>query len=120
MDRIVEDIIEYEHTDSELAKYTIVSLHNRINNLEKENQKLREALQTDKLMKAFMAEHNRNEKAIENAKEKIKRYESYIHDLKNGNYPSPTVRLERQELIFRIREQEDLINILKGDDENVK
>lgn len=59
----------------------------------------------------------RNEKAVENAKEKIKRYESYIHDLKNGNYPSSTVRQERQELIFRIREQEELLNILEGGDE---
>lgn len=42
MDKIVEDIIEYEHTDSELAKYTIVSLHNRINNLEKELKKCEE------------------------------------------------------------------------------
>lgn len=42
MDRIVEDIIEYEHTDSELAKCTIVSLHNRINNLEKELKKCEE------------------------------------------------------------------------------
>lgn len=42
MDKIIEDIIEYEHTDSELAKYTIVSLHNRINNLEKELKKCEE------------------------------------------------------------------------------
>lgn len=102
MDRIVEDIIEYEHTDSELAKYTIVSLHNRINNLEKENQKLRETLQTDKLMKAFMVEHNRNEKAVE----KLKRFdieylhETYQHDLAN--------------------EIEFLLNILEGEDKNVK
>lgn len=41
-ERIIEDIIEYEHTDSELAKYTIVSLHNRINNLEKELKKCEE------------------------------------------------------------------------------
>lgn len=49
---------------------------------------------------------------VKNTKEKIKRYESYIHDLKNDNYPSPTVKQERQELIFRIREQEDLLRIL--------
>ena len=54
---------------------------------------------------------------VENAKEKIKRYESYIHDLKNGNYPSPTVRQERQELIFRIREQEDILRMLGEIDE---
>lgn len=95
MDKIVEDIIEYEHTDSELAKYTIVSLHNRINNLEKENQKLREALQTDKLMKAFMVEHNRNEKAIEYIK---------AYYLLNDNE-------------FNMK---NVLNILKGDDENVK
>ena len=102
MDKIVEDIIEYEHTDSELAKYTIVSLHNRINNLEKENQKLREALQTDKLMKAFMVEHNRNEKAIEYIKNTIfwGLYEDVpMMDTKYG---------------------EELENIFKGDDENVK
>lgn len=97
MDKIVEDIIEYEHTDSELAKYTIVSLHNRINNLEKENQKLREALQTDKLMKAFIVEHNRNEKAIE-----------YIKERKNLNWYADGV------FVY------ELLNILKGDDENVK
>ena len=57
---------------------------------------------------------SRVEKAVEQAKEKIKRYESYINDLKKGNYPSPTIRQERQELIFRIREQEDLLNILQG------
>ena len=99
MDKIVEDIIEYEHTDSELAKYTIVSLHNRINNLEKENQKLRETLQTDKLMKAFMVEHNRNEKAIEYIKNAQERDES--HEACSLYIP-------------------DLLNILKGDDENVK
>ena len=58
----------------------------------------------------------RIDKAIENAKEKIKKYESYINDLKNGNYPSPTIRQERQELIFRIKEQEELLEILKGED----
>ena len=42
MSIMIEDIIEYEHTDSELAKYTIVSLHNRINNLEKELKKCEE------------------------------------------------------------------------------
>ena len=56
----------------------------------------------------------RIDKAIEIAKEKIKMYESYINDLKNGNYPSPTIRQERQELIFRIREQEELLEILRG------
>lgn len=56
----------------------------------------------------------RIDKAIEIAKEKIKRYESYINDLKNGNYPSPIIRQARQELIFRIREQEELLKILKG------
>lgn len=62
---------------------------------------------------------SRVEKAVEQAKEKIKRYESYINDLKKGNYPSPTIRQERQELIFRIREQEDLLNILQnGSEEN--
>lgn len=54
---------------------------------------------------------------VENAKEKIKRYESYINDLKNGNYPSPTVRQERQELIFRIKEQKDLLRMLGEIDE---
>lgn len=101
MDKIVEDIIEYEHTDSELAKYTIVSLHNRINNLEKENQKLREALQTDKLMKAFIVEHNRNEKAIEYI-------ENHTENIDRGTYYEDYV------------ETYDLLNILKGDDENVK
>ena len=36
-----------------------------ITNLQKENEKLKETLQTDRLMKAFMVEHNRNEKAVE-------------------------------------------------------
>lgn len=57
---------------------------------------------------------SRCEKASEQAKEKIKRYESYINDLKKGNYPSSTIKQERQELIFRIREQEDLLNILQN------
>ena len=56
----------------------------------------------------------RIDKAIEIAKEKIKMYESYINYLKNGNYPSPTIRQERQELISRIREQEELLEILRG------
>jgi len=107
MDRIVEDIIEYEHTDSELAKYTIVSLHNRINNLEKENQKLREALQTDKLMKAFMVEHNRNEKAIEYIKYATENDD--VEELKNARH-----------LLLYNEDLDKLLNILKGDDENVK
>lgn len=57
----------------------------------------------------------RIDKAIEIAKEKIKKYESYLNDLKNGNYPSPTIRQERQELKFRIKEQEELLEILKGE-----
>lgn len=105
MDKIIENIIEYEHTDSELAKYTIVSLHNRINNLEKENQKLREALQTDKLMKAFMVEHNRNEKAIEYINKNI------LIGFNNAGFKTDKVA----GIIV-----DDLLNILKGDDENVK
>ena len=66
------------------------------NNLEKENQQLKK----------------QKDDVVENAKEKIKRYKSYINDLKNGNYPSPTVRQERQELIFRIKEQKDLLRML--------
>ena len=63
----------------------------------------------------YKREKTKNDKAIEIAKEKIKRYESYINDLKNGNYPSPIIRQERQELMFRIKEQEELLEILKGD-----
>ena len=99
-----------------------------ITNLKEENEELKAELQEandsatwwSNRFKAVERDNrnykSRNEKAIENAKEKIKRYESYINDLKNGNYPSPTVRQERQELIFRIREQEDLLNILQGSD----
>ena len=72
-----------------------------INILEQENQQLKK----------------QKDDVVANAKENIKRYESYINDLKNGNYPSPTVRQERQELIFRIREQEDLLRMLGEIDE---
>lgn len=96
--------------------------------LQKENKKLKDELKytipqaehnqiVSKLCREKQDYKTRNEKAIENAKEKIKRYEGYIHELKNGNYPSPTIRQERQELIFRIIEQEDLINALQGGDE---
>ena len=121
----------------------INKLLNYITNLQNENQSLKEKLNCKEYFSSTMPENtefviltkenydrqqkdielenimlkSRNEKAVENAKEKIKRYESYIHDLENGNYPSPTVRQERQELIFRIREQEDLINTLEGGDE---
>ena len=91
--------------------------------LNKENERLKEETnELDKMCKLYSkllyyAEltdyKSRNEKAIKQAKEKIKRYESYINDLKKGNYPSSTIRQERQELIFRIREQEDLLNILQ-------
>ena len=90
-------------------------LANYITNSQKENKDLKES--NHNWQRKLSDYKQRNEKAIENAKEKIKRYESYIHDLKNGNYPSPTVRQERQELIFRIREQEDLLNTLQGGDE---
>lgn len=108
-----------------LNNYSAKILLNYITNLQIENEILKNQLDfigeqnkcIDKLEKMIKDYKQRNEKAVENAKEKIKRYESYIHDLKNGNYPSPTIRQERQELIFRIREQEVLLNILEGGDE---
>lgn len=51
-------------------------------------------------------------KVRESAKGKIKQYESYINDLKKGEFPKETVHRERQELIYRIREQEELLEIL--------
>jgi hypothetical protein len=69
-------------------------LLNYITNLQQENEKLKETLQTDKLMKAFMAEHNRNEKAIE-----------YIEN--NNHIDGCLIKWEVA----------DLLNILKGSDE---
>ena len=88
----------------DMKNYVDIVLYQRktIDNLQQENEDYK----------------SRCEKASEQAKEKIKRYESYINDLKKGNYPSSTIKQERQELIFRIREQEDLLNILQnGSDE---
>lgn len=90
----VKDIAEYEENDSQLAKYTIAELHREIERL-----------------------NNIINEVRENAKTKIKTYESYINDLKRTNLPSPTIRKERQELIFRIREQEELLEILDKENE---
>ena len=77
-----------------------------INNWEQFEQNIEDLQEENEQLK------KQKEDVVANAKEKIKRYESYINDLKKGNYPSPTVRQERQELIFRIREQEDLLRML--------
>ena len=91
--------------------------HKRINGeLREENRILKSQLDfIDEQNKYIEKLEKRIYKAIEIAKEKIKRYESYINDLKNGNYPSPTIRQARQELMFRINEQKDLLEILKGE-----
>lgn len=138
-----DDYYEEHYQQSVYYEKDLKKLENYITNLQKENEDLlyeingyleeKERLKKkitfneksrrkmqQSLMEQIETYKLRNEKAVENAKEKIKKYESYIHDLKNGNYPSSTVRLERQELIFRIREQEDLINILEGGDEEWK
>lgn len=113
----IKEMIEKEinNNNFELNKLQIAEMYDYITNLQKENEDLRES--NNNWQRKLSNYKSRNEKAVENAKEKIKKYESYIHDLENGNYPSPTIRQERQELIFRIREQEDLINILQGGDE---
>lgn len=72
---------------------------NKFESLESENKKL----------------HIIIEKVKECANEKIKMYRTYLEDLKRGNYPSPTVYKERQELLYRIQEQEDLLDMLEGD-----
>ena len=91
--------------------------HRKINGeLREENRSLKSQLDfIDEQNKYIKKLEKRIDKTIEIAKEKIKRYESYINDLKNGNYPSPTIRQERQELMFRIKEQEELLEILKGE-----
>lgn len=98
-DKIIKDL--KKRNDSLKLQYEYRNI--RCINLEHENQKLQRENQQLKKQK---------DDVVKNAKEKIKRYESYINDLKKGNYPSPTVKQERQELIFRIREQEDLLRIL--------
>lgn len=120
MTKEIKEILK--KTDIDAVSYGVII--NYIINLQKENENLlyeingylEEKERLKEKINKLEDYKSKNEKAAKNAKEKIKKYENYIRDLKNGNYPSPTVRLERQELIFKIREQEDLINILEGDD----
>lgn len=73
-----------------------------ITNLQNENEKLKETLQTDKLMKAFMVEHNRNEKAVE-----------YIeNDLQISVLPNNQI-INGTEVVKRINK---ILNILEGGD----
>lgn len=88
------DLLKYCVEKNEYLEVTNMKewkpLLNYITNLQKENEKLKETLQTDKLMKAFMVEHNRNEKAVEFIKN------NYIEE-----YPNEDI----------------LLNILQGGDE---
>lgn len=126
MDKIEAQNVKLKQRNRKL-KYELDKLkeieeeHRKINGkLREENKQLKERIDTLKetQIKQLQIIKDKDEvidKVIEIAKEKIKRYESYINDLKNGNYPSPTIRQARQELIFRIREQEELLEILKGE-----
>lgn len=128
-----KDIYDYiTNLQQSLKDMTDINLENEkeLTNLQQENERLKEtnvycnrtdcigrikdSRKYDSVYQEKEDYKSRCEKAIEQAKEKIKRYESYINDLKKGNYPSPTIRQERQELIFRIREQKDLLNILQN------
>ena len=78
---------------------------NYITNLQKENEKLKETLQTDKLMKAFMVEHNRNEKAVE-----------YI---KSHNPSDIGICGNNKKYYYTLNEDsvDNVLNILQGGDE---
>jgi predicted RNase H-like nuclease (RuvC/YqgF family) len=94
-----DDYYEEHYQQSVYYERDLKKLENHITNLQNEIEKLKETLQADRLMKAFMVEHNRNEKAVENLKRFDIEYlhETYQHDLAN--------------------EIEFLLNILKGGDE---
>ena len=89
--------------------------------LDEENKKLKRLANKDYTelniaeMKAAVYK-SRCMEAIKQSEEKVKMYKNYLNDLKKGNYPSGTIYQERQELLYRIKEQEELLDILqKGD-----
>ena len=81
---ILEDIkrhLDYVEVtkQSSIRDNEMKAMYNYITNLQEENEKLKETLQTDKLMKAFMVEHNRNEKAVEYIKRLDKDYDINVY-----------------------------------------
>lgn len=79
---------------------------NRFKAVERDNRELKEELEEEK----------RIDKAVEQAKEKIKGYKETIDMLITSSVENK--RYEIAELKYRIREQEDLLNILQNGDED--
>ena len=110
----------------EMTKEQVIGILKDTLEYAKEKDKENERLQNknEELMTLYTTEREVKDeyKSIikevrESAKTKIKQYESYINDLKKGEFSKETVHRERQELIYRIREQEELLEIL--DKENI-
>ena len=127
-----ELMVIYKDNSFESFDTLPINVLDYITSLEQENKRLKEINEINndedyiytyeelqdkilKLQKEYKELKSRIDKAVENTKQKIKGYKETIDMLITTNVENK--RYEIAELKYRIREQEELLNILTGGDE---